>query len=155
MSAKLTLKIETPGLDRLNGSAKPLGDLVMRIAGDVRDQAKAAITQGEKTGHQYLVPIRGNARWVRYEGGDIPDGWKLHQASAPGEAPAGETGNLANSIQAQRTGPLSAEVSVSAEYAFIELGTSKIAARPYLAPALDAASPALEAGARAILRGHE
>jgi len=149
-SLKLTVSRDLSGIgDKAHAQ---LGDLVMRIAGDVRDHAHDNITQGAKTGHVYLVPIRENARWVRYEGGAIPDGWKLHTASAPGESPAGETGTL-EQIQARRTGELSAEVDVPAEYgAYLEFGTTKIAPRPFLAPALDAVRPAFEAGAAAILR---
>lgn len=66
-------------------------------------------------------------------------GKKSHQASAPGETPAIDTGNLVNSIGNKMTGPASAEVFVGAEYgAALEFGTSKMAARPSLRPAVDA-----------------
>lgn len=70
-------------------------------------------------------------------------GSKSHQASAPGEAPAIDTGNLVNSIQTDVQG-LRAEVGTAVEYAlYLEYGTSKMAARPFLGPAAEAVRPSL------------
>lgn len=63
----------------------------------------------------------------------------VHQASAPGEPPAVDTGFLTNSIQVATPGPLTAEIQIPAEYAaYLELGTRRIAPRPYVQPAIDA-----------------
>lgn len=60
-----------------------------------------------------------------------------HIASLPGEPPNNDTGHLAGNIEATRTGDLSAQVESKADYgAELERGTSKMAARPYMAPAL-------------------
>ena len=60
-----------------------------------------------------------------------------HQASAPGEAPALDTGFLANSLTAEVTGPASAIVYTNAEYAQeLEFGGSHLAPRPFLQPAV-------------------
>jgi hypothetical protein len=79
---------------------------------------------------------------------------KPHQASAPGEAPASDTGLLANSIQTEMRGDLSADVVVGAEYgAALEFGSldGRIAPRPFLAPAVEAEREEFERGiARAI-----
>lgn len=65
-------------------------------------------------------------------------GGKAHQASAPGEPPAIDTGNLVNSVFSEKSGPGQAVVGASAEYAeYLEFGTSKMAARPFLRPALE------------------
>ena len=63
-----------------------------------------------------------------------------HQASAPGEAPAVDTGNLKNSIRAMPDGDGTRvwRVSVGAEYgAGLEFGTAKIAARPFMRPSAE------------------
>jgi HK97 gp10 family phage protein len=65
-----------------------------------------------------------------------------HVASAPGETPAVLTGNLLNSIGSRliEASDISARAAVgtNAEYAAaLEYGTSHIAARPYLRPAVD------------------
>jgi HK97 gp10 family phage protein len=65
-----------------------------------------------------------------------------HRASAPGETPAVDTGVLVNSINTQlvsssNTSAL-AEVGTGVEYAeFLEFGTSKMAARPFMRPGYD------------------
>jgi HK97 gp10 family phage protein len=62
----------------------------------------------------------------------------IHVASAPGEAPAIDTGNLAGSINFGMQSPTMAEVTVNAEYAaYLEFGTIRMAARPYVEPALE------------------
>lgn len=63
----------------------------------------------------------------------------VHQASAPGEAPAVDTGTLFGEMQWRSTGPLSAEVDIIPEYAsYLETGTRRMAPRPYVQPAIDA-----------------
>lgn len=67
---------------------------------------------------------------------------KMHQASAPGEAPAIDTGNLINSIQTQMVSTYKGVVFTNAEYApVLELGGAHIAARPFFTPATAAAWP--------------
>lgn len=53
-----------------------------------------------------------------------------------------DTGNLKNSIAAEMTGPAEAIVGTGVEYSvYVELGTVKMAARPYLIPAAEHARP--------------
>lgn len=59
-----------------------------------------------------------------------------HIPSAPGEPPKRDTGVLDSNIETARVAPLKVEVSSNAPYAVpLEIGTSKMAARPYMAPA--------------------
>lgn len=62
-----------------------------------------------------------------------------HRASAPGDPPASDTGRLLGSIEMVLfDGGLAAEVGTGLEYGrFLEFGTSKMAARPFLQPAWD------------------
>jgi HK97 gp10 family phage protein len=65
-------------------------------------------------------------------------GGKIHTASAPGQAPAVDTGNLINSTQAEHTAGLTSYFDVYADYAqHLEFGTRHIAPRPFMAPALE------------------
>lgn len=64
-----------------------------------------------------------------------------HVASAPGEAPAIDTGALASSIQVELNG-LSAVVGTNQEQsALLEFGGVKVAARPAWEPAFGDAEP--------------
>lgn len=61
-----------------------------------------------------------------------------HQASAPGEAPANDTGRLAGSIDAKyEPEKLTGIIGAHTDYAaYLEYGTSKMEPRPYMRPAL-------------------
>ncbi len=62
----------------------------------------------------------------------------VHRASAPGEPPAKDIGNLRNSVQVDEVTPTQAILGVHAEYGeHLEFGTSRMEARPFLRPALD------------------
>lgn len=90
--------------------------VIRKTALDVDATAKQSFT-GPKTGTQY---------------GD-------HQASAPGEPPAIDTGTLQNSISVETESALEARVIVGAEYGlYLEMGTVFMEARPFLGPAFDA-----------------
>ena len=53
-----------------------------------------------------------------------------------------DTGNLRNSIGTTAHSPTSVEVGPTASYAaYVELGTYKMAAQPYMGPATDAVEP--------------
>jgi len=63
-------------------------------------------------------------------------GGKDHVPSRPGEPPNEDLGGLNRNIEAVRTGPLTSQVESRARYAaWLELGTSRMAARPYMRPA--------------------
>ena len=64
---------------------------------------------------------------------------RVHQASAAGEPPASDTGLLASNISLDiDPDGLGASVDSRADYSsFLEFGTSKMAARPFMQPALE------------------
>lgn len=84
----------------------------------LQGEAMVKVSMGEpKSGHMY---------------GD-------HQASAPGEAPAIDIGNLVASVQAQEESTLTWTVAVGADYGiYLEHGTVHMAPRPYMAPMAEA-----------------
>ena len=78
----------------------------------------------------------------------------FHQASAPGEAPATDTGRLMGSIYFDREGPLTATVGSKLAYAeWLEYGTSRMAPRPYFRPAVEAVRPKFERALERALAG--
>ncbi len=88
----------------------------------VRDDAVSRINNPPKTGRIYHR--RGVA----------------HQASAPGESPAADLGNLARNVQTSvDPAALTGNVNFGSKYAAgLEFGTPKIAPRPFARPALAA-----------------
>ena len=98
-----------------------LGRAVM-AGGQIVEGAAKLLMRGPKSGRIY--PPKG------------------HQASAGGEAPAIDTGNLANSISTELLSSDSnsawAQVGTGVEYAEpLEFGTSTMEARPFMRPAFD------------------
>ena len=105
-------------------------------------QAQAAIMRGvglgvDLAGQIVLAEVR---RLIL----DTPKTGKIygdHQASAPGEAPASETGELLSGLQVIIRGNQYSRsaviVSNSAKSSMLEFGTRKMAARPFMTPALN------------------
>jgi HK97 gp10 family phage protein len=90
---------------------RALKPVVYAIAGAVQADAKVSITNGAVSG-------------------------KGHVASLPGEPPNNDTGHLASGIIVEQPDDLVAKVISTAQYgAALELGTSKMAERPYMRPA--------------------
>lgn len=78
-----------------------------------------------------------------------------HDVEAQAKARAAvDTGAMRNSITTQATGDLSAEVTTGVDYAkFVEYGTSRMSAQPFMHPAADAAKPGFEAAVKAVVEG--
>lgn len=105
--------------------ARELNKALFASAKQVESVAKKSILAGGKSGRIY------RRRTV------------IHQASAPGEAPASDTGRLVNSINSYLDSTSLTSFVVAgrgtAQYAaLLEFGTRKMAPRPFLFPALEA-----------------
>lgn len=97
---------------------------VDRFAGhtayNILSYAKQLQASGPKTGRVYR---RGNVE---------------HQASAPGEAPAVDLGNLINSGGVEALASCLWAIFFTAEYAKpLEFGTPRMSARPFLRPSVE------------------
>lgn len=67
-------------------------------------------------------------------------GQRVHRASAPGEAPAVDFGHLQNSLDVDVSNPLKGVLSIGAIHGlFLEVGTDRIAPRPFVVPAIKGA----------------
>ena len=101
--------------------------LVGRAGNLVRNTAVNSINQGAKSG---VVYEKYNPR-------------RTHKASAAGEPPATDTGFLVSNIFLNvDTDGLGASVESRADYSsFLEFGTSKMAARPFMQPSLEENRP--------------
>ena len=88
----------------------------------IRGEAVKSIQQGSKSG---VVYEKYNPR-------------RSHRASAPGEAPASDTGNLVSKIIVKQKTKNITNVESNANYsAFLEYGTSKMQPRPFMLPAFE------------------
>jgi hypothetical protein len=131
------------------GLGPKVSSLVYNAALYAENKAKGKINSGSKTGRVYTQEVSFTTKSGKAV--SFTMAMKLrpypHQASAPGESPANWTGQLANSIEAIRTGTYSSEVRVGSNHgAALELGTAdgKLAARPFLFPAVEETVPWLE-----------
>jgi HK97 gp10 family phage protein len=112
--------------------------LVERTAQHVVSHMKISMAS-PKHGRTYG---RGASKYSMHSGQKIATAFRFHRASAPGEAPAIDTGHLVNSIQIEKTGQAQRTITVGAGYALaLELGTRRMAARPSMRPALEKEYP--------------
>lgn len=109
---------------------------IIRGTEDIKNEAISLILNTEKTGRVY------QHRSV------------THQASAPGEAPASDTGTLINSISTSYDFTnMSGTINVTVAYGLmLEYGTKNMEPRPYLRPAIANKGPVMEERIAAALR---
>lgn len=120
MQIEITVKDETPELLQKVNAA--IGRWVRKAAAYVEGQLKSSMAE-PKTGRRY---------------GD-------HIASAPGESPAVDSGNMTGSITQIFPSTLEARVGTPVEYAlYLEDGTNKMAARPLWQKTASESLPTLE-----------
>jgi hypothetical protein len=129
------VKVEIKGLKEVNAALQAYGkDLGRSLELIVKATALEAVTdvrkaiQGPpKTGREY-------ARGVNND--------KVHRASAPGEAPATDSGGLVISIYNENRGKYAKAIGSRLDYAYyLEFGTFKMAKRPSWIPAVERAIP--------------
>jgi len=98
-------------------------DLLYRIASEVRTQLIDTIESGTRSGREYK---RGD---------------KIHIASAPGEPPVTDSGQLVNSIsQPVKNGNNEYYIPITNEYAmYLELGSINMRPRPFIQRSMDKA----------------
>ena len=101
---------------------KPFREVIAGGAQLIRGEAIKSIQSGPKSGRIYE---KYNPR-------------RTHRASAPGQAPASDTGNLVRNIVVKQENPDLVKGESNANYSsFLEFGTSKMLARPFLFPATE------------------
>ena len=122
------------------------------ISDDIRKKMKQVIAYGINATRNTAVDniLRGaksGERYVKY------NPRRTHQASASGQFPASDTGFLANNIITNMQGNgLEGEVISQAEYSqYLEYGTSKMGARPFMQPSLEQNRPKIRARLRKLL----
>jgi hypothetical protein len=129
------VKVEIKGLKEVNAAlqayGKGLGNslaiIVDATALEAVTDVRKAIQGPPKTGREYVRGVNND---------------KVHRASAPGEAPATDTGALVSSIYNESRGKYSRAIGSRLDYAYyLEFGTFKMAKRPSWIPAVERAIP--------------
>lgn len=128
----MEFSVRVDGLDRIDRAtdrvrravAEEIAKGLYASAKKVEGEAKKSILSGSKSGHVYT------RRTV------------THQASAPGQAPASDTGRLVNSItgtyeRSEASGTIKAGGGIVKYARMLEFGTARMAARPFLFPAFE------------------
>lgn len=116
--AKVTLDVSA--IDRLSDRAAEGG-------------LRSALAEGETILKRNILAQEGNGR-------EYPRGGRKHRASAPGQAPALDTGNLRANTNADQNlkqdgSDLVGTITSNTEYSeALERGTERMAARPFLGP---------------------
>ena len=126
MNITFTVKNLKKVLSQLNKLQKdmelPFQEIVKGGGQLIRGEAIKSIQTGAKSGVMYQ---KYNPR-------------REHRASAPGEAPASDTGNLVSKIIVKQKTKNITNVESNADYsAFLEYGTSKMEPRPFMLPAFE------------------
>lgn len=99
-----------------------VGQATQATALELRAEVIKSIQRGPKSGVTYQ---KYNPR-------------RSHKASAPGQAPATDLGRLVGSIRYEKASQMRATVGAYAVYAaYLEFGTRKMAARPFMRPAAE------------------
>lgn len=133
-------------------SGRPFGQAPLTAVAIFRARATRAgnAASGEwvrKT--KLLLTQRGHGRLY------IRPGGRSHRASAPGEVPARDEGNLVRSIGFERIGPLTWRWGSGSIVAlWMERGTRNIKPRPWMQRSLSAAGPAIRLALRRTLGGN-
>jgi len=117
------MKLALSQLDRLAKDMElPFQEVVKGGGQLIRGEAIKSIQTGAKSGVMYQ---KYNPR-------------REHRASAPGQAPASDTGNLVSKITVKQKSLNVVHVESNADYSsFLEYGTSKMEARPFMFPAFE------------------
>ena len=126
-------------LKQLNKQLEPDFQEIVKGGGQlIRGEAVKSIQQGSKSG---IVYEKYNPR-------------RTHRASAPGESPASDTGNLVSKIIVKQQSKDKVNVESNANYsAFLEYGTSKMQPRPFMLPAFEKSKkPIVEATFKRVVK---
>lgn len=133
---------------------KRLGILVQASAAELEGEIKQTILSSNPSGRTYRrgritkavgkrgkVPVKGLKTFSTAKGNKrVVTGFNFHRASAPGQAPASDSGGLVNSVRAKKISENRAKVTVGKKYgAALDNGTVKagrsrrvkIKARPF------------------------
>ena len=138
-----TISVQVLGMDKVRAAIAAFGQDV--LAGV--EQAIAA------TAIEALTDVRKAIQGPPKTGLLYKRGSKVHQASAPGEAPATDRGQLVSSTYYTKVDGLTFAIGSLLPYArYLEEGTQHIRRRPSWLPAAERAAPRLQKRVERVIR---
>lgn len=133
-----TVTVQVRGVAEVQAAIRAFGQ-------EIAEQVSKAV---EATALEALTDVRKAIQGPPKTGREYPrgkNGDKIHRASAPGEAPATDTGALVSSTYFAKPDKFTAAIGSRLDYAFfLEFGAMKIEPRPSWIPAAERAAPRLE-----------
>lgn len=140
MSGTVTVKVQ--GIADVQAAIRAFGAQVEKGVSDAL----------EATAIETLSDVRKAIQGPPKTGREYARGQKTHRASAPGEAPATDTGALVSSTYFTKVDPLTVAIGSRLEYAFhLEFGTRNIEPRPSWVPAAEKNAPRLDKRIRRVI----
>lgn len=144
--SRAPVTVQISGMDRVQTAIRQFGQ-------DVQDQVTAAI---EATALETMTNVRKAIQGPPKTGREYRRGKSgkiVHRASAPGEAPATDTGALVSSTYFTKVDAFTAAIGSRLAYAFhLEFGTRNMAKRPSWVPAAEKAAPRLQKRIERVIR---
>ena len=129
---------------QVNG-AQEVQAAIARFGAEVAAQVRKAVAA---TALEALTDVRRAIQGPPKTGREYPrgaNGEKIHRASAPGEAPATDTGALVSSTYFTKVDDYTSAIGSRLDYAFwLEFGTLRMEPRPSWVPAAEKNAPRLE-----------
>lgn len=124
-----------------------------RLTGEIQSQIHASAGKAaEETAEEIVVEVK-RLMHIPGKGRIYIHGGISHQASAPGQAPAADTGDLRASVTKRKIDDLTwVAESDNENAANLEYGTHTIAPRPAWTPAAEKAKPSLSKTLIALLK---
>ena len=132
------INVQVRGVEEVQNAIRAFG-------AEIADQVSKAV---EATALEALTDVRKAIQGPPKTGREYPrgvNGDKVHRASAPGQAPATDTGALVSSTYIRRVDSFIQAIGSRLDYAFyLEFGTLRMEPRPSWMPAAEKNAPRLE-----------
>lgn len=134
----IPVNVQVRGVEEVQKAIRAFG-------AEIADQVSKAV---QATALEALTDVRRAIQGPPKTGREYPrgvNGDKIHRASAPGQAPATDTGALVSSTYISQVDSFTQAIGSRLDYAFyLEFGTLRMEPRPSWVPAAEKNAPRLE-----------
>lgn len=136
---QVSVEVKTHQLDAYVRNLGTIEVILDKAANDIAGRAQRSIKMRQSRHMKYKRGKRGR---------------RVHWSSAPGYPPNSDTGKLVGSIKAKPIKPTEYYVVANAKYAIpLEIGTRRMAARPFMLPAVNQVRGSFILAIQSVLKG--